>query len=97
MAVDALDHLDLLNRLDDLRKHCDDDAHAMNKFLLDVAVELETEKKKIITQMISDSFISILGQVWDDPYDQSIYSLMDQLKKIAKHLNIEINATEGTN
>jgi hypothetical protein len=46
MAVDALDHLDLIKRLDDLRKQSEDDAYAMNRFLLDVAVELETEKRR---------------------------------------------------
>jgi hypothetical protein len=95
MAVDALDHLDLIKRLDDLRKQSEDDAYAMNRFLLDVAVELETEKKKIITQMVKDTYVSILGQVWDDPYDSSLYSLMDQIKKIANHLNIETNASKS--
>jgi hypothetical protein len=45
--------------------------------------------------MVKDTYVSILGQVWDDPYDSSLYSLMDQIKKIANHLNIETNASKS--
>lgn len=94
MAIREMDHMDLAEKFKHLcAKGADSDC--LLKFLEYAIPQYETEKRKLLSQAIDQTVIAISDQMMEDPYDLNLWADMSRLKKLANHLNIEINV--GTN
>jgi len=92
MVIKEMDHVDLLDQFNDLRAK-GAGVDCMLKFLRYALPSYESEKRKLLSQEIDQTFIAISDQIMEDPSDVYNFSDMSKLKKLAKHLNIKINAS----
>ena len=54
----------------------------------------EQKKKEVLEELITQAYIDLVSQMWEDPMDSFLYQRQHELKSIAETLNIEIDASK---
>ncbi len=89
MAIEGMDPDEILEKFYHLCSH-GNDADCFLRFLRYLLPLYELKKKEALTKVIRATYTSILDSLWGDSIDQHLYSQLSELKKLAEHLEIEI-------
>jgi hypothetical protein len=91
MAIKKMDHLDLVEKFRHLNSK-GMDSSSMMQFLNYMIPQYELEKRVVLTEIIDGALIAVVDCLMEDPLNTQYNSQLSQLKQIAQHLNIEIDA-----
>ncbi len=93
MAIRKMDRDEVRMQLMDIRGKGTTSDVIMD-ILRKIVSSYERKKTEVLEELISQAYIDLVSQMWEDPMDSFLYQRQHELKSIAETLNIEINASK---
>ncbi len=95
MAIEGMDPDEILEKFNHLCSH-GNDPDCMIRFLEYLLPLYERKKEEALTKVIRETYTSLIDGIWEDPGDLYLYGRLNELKKLAEHLNIKIEKEDAS-
>lgn len=93
MAIQNMDSDEILEKFYKLCQH-GSDGDCLIRFLEYLFPLYESSKKAALTEIIRACHRSLIDETWDNPDDNYLHGRLNELKKIAEELDIDIKPKE---